>query len=416
MPLLGQYLDSIGFTGTQIGSITSAGAAAAIVASIFWGRVYKKSENKKRLISKLVLTSAIFCVALYFVNIYIVFLLMLCVLYFFQAPSVLLLDAMTVEDGLAFGTIRKWGAVGFALGVFLAGMIAEYIGLSVIFSIYVISFSIFTVIIYRMSKVAQRDSLEFPEHETAGKSTKRVDDENRINLEVNSDTEIQADLETQQSFDTQQNFQAQSDFDNKQLSLNTKSKKTLYKNRKYINLVVCAFFILGSITANNTYFGFLFVEGGGNLAGIGVAFLLMAGSEAPFMAWTSKLAKVFTLERTLLVAILLSVARFAWYASGPPALLLLIFFFLQGMTTGIIIVEFVRYIAKVVNEEDLGFAISLYYALGGGLSGIFCQMIGGILLDHFGASGVYAFFAIMNFIGACIYMIGRLHKEEAEKK
>ena len=43
-PLIGQYLDGKGFTGSQIGAITAAGTASAIFASMFWGRVYSASN------------------------------------------------------------------------------------------------------------------------------------------------------------------------------------------------------------------------------------------------------------------------------------------------------------------------------------------------------------------------------------
>jgi PPP family 3-phenylpropionic acid transporter len=356
MPLIGQYLNAIGFSGTQIGTITSAGTATAIFATVFWGKLYNKSENKKNVILKLIIAAALVCLSLYFVHMYTVFLLMFCVLYFFQAPAVTLIDAMTIEDGQLFGAARKWGAVGFALGVFFAGRIAEITGLSVIFFLYAGCFIVFAAIIYIMSTGSADKKPAPPE--------------------------------------------------------SLKPKVAIYKNKKYIKLVICAFFVNGTITANNTYFGFLFIEGGGTIAGIGLAFLLMAGSEAPFMAWADKLAKTFTLEKTLLAAMCLSAVRYAWYAGGPPASLLIGLFFLQGMTVGIIIVEFVRYIAKIVDTEELGFAIAVYYALSSGLSGIFCQMAGGIILDHFHAGGIYVFFSCMNLLGASIYIVGKLYKSE----
>jgi PPP family 3-phenylpropionic acid transporter len=212
LPLIGQYLSSIGFSGTQIGSITSAGTATAIAASIFWGKIYNKSRNKKGFIFKLVIMAAIVCVSLYFVNIYILFLLMYCVLYFFQAPSVTLVDAMTIEDGREYGAARKWGAVCFAIGVFIAGKIAEITGLSIIFFIYAGCFIVFALILYMMS--------------TGSRDKKPVD--------------------VRES--------------------KKKAGTALHKNEKYIKLVICAFFLLGTITANNTYFGFLIVESGGNIA------------------------------------------------------------------------------------------------------------------------------------------------------
>lgn len=39
-PMIGQYLSSIGFSGTQVGIITSLGTGTAIVAGFFWGKIY----------------------------------------------------------------------------------------------------------------------------------------------------------------------------------------------------------------------------------------------------------------------------------------------------------------------------------------------------------------------------------------
>ena len=358
LPLIGQYLNYIGFSGTQIGTITSAGTATAIFASTFWGKLYNKRKNKKSFVCKLIIAAALVCVFLNFIENYFLFLIAYCVLYFFQAPSVALIDAITIEDGQSFGAARKWGSIGFAIGVFITGQIAEMFGLSMIFLIYIISFTVLAAIIFSMSR------------------------KNRDKSALLDDA----------------------------IEKPTEKSKAFYQNKKYILLVICTFFLYGTIGANNTYFGFLFLEGGGTLAGIGVAFLLMAGSEAPFMAWAGKLSERFTTEKLLLVAFCLSALRFAWYATCPPAALLLGFFFLQGMTTGLIIVEFVKYIAKIVSKDELGFAISVYYALGTGASGIFYLMLGGVILDYHGIGVVYAFFACMNVLGATIYVIGRLHK------
>ena len=359
LPLIGQYLSFIGFSGTQIGTITSAGTATAIFASTFWGKLYNKRKNKKSFVCKLIIAAALVCVFLSFIENYFLFLMVFCVLYFFQAPSMALIDAITIEDRQSFGAARKWGSIGFAIGVFITGQIAELFGLTMIFWIYIVSFTVVALIIFVMSRA--KSDKPIIHDEAAEKVTE-------------------------------------------------KSSAVFYKNKKYILLVISAFFLYGTIVANNTYFGFLFIEGGGTLAGIGVAFLLMAGSEAPFMAWAGKLSERFTTEKLLLVAFCLSALRFAWYATCPPAGLLLGFFVLQGMTTGIIIVEFVKYVAKIVKEDELGFAISVYYALGTGVSGIFYLMLSGVILDHYDIGMVYAFFACMNLLGVVVYVAGRLHK------
>ena len=50
-PLIGQYLSSIGFSGTQVGIVTSLGTASAVFAGIFWGKIFANSEKKRKIIA-----------------------------------------------------------------------------------------------------------------------------------------------------------------------------------------------------------------------------------------------------------------------------------------------------------------------------------------------------------------------------
>ena len=86
-------------------------------------------------------------------------------------------------------------------------------------------------------------------------------------------------------------------------------------------------------------------------------FLFMAGSEAPCMAWVHRFSNRFTLERMILFAMILSACRFFWYGTGPSAILLMATFFLQGIVNGILLIEFIRYAAKVVDVACLGLSI-----------------------------------------------------------
>ncbi len=175
-------------------------------------------------------------------------------------------------------------------------------------------------------------------------------------------------------------------------------------------LIASSFFLLGTNVANNTYFSFLYIEGGGTLAGVGTVFLLMVGSETVFMALSNRISAKIGLERAILIAMVISVLRFGWYSTGPTYTWLLAFFFLQGAVNGILLVEFIRYIHQTVEPAQLGLGISLYYAISNNLSTIFCQFIGGMALDYGGGPGVYLFFACYNIIGVVLYLIFGLYK------
>lgn len=76
MPLIGQYLAFIGFSGTQIGTITAAGTCVAIFAGAFWGKVYDGSKNKYLLIMLLCLAASLIAVSLLAIRWYPLFLLL----------------------------------------------------------------------------------------------------------------------------------------------------------------------------------------------------------------------------------------------------------------------------------------------------------------------------------------------------
>ena len=133
MPLIGRYLAQEGFTGAQIGTVTAAGTLVAIFASAFWGGVFDRCQNGRKVVRTLCICAAAIALGLSTVHIYGIFLIIYAVMYFFQAPVMGLVDAMCLEDGKALGSARMWGAVGYALGVFISGRIAGAVDLRVIF-------------------------------------------------------------------------------------------------------------------------------------------------------------------------------------------------------------------------------------------------------------------------------------------
>lgn len=128
------------------------------------------------------------------------------------------------------------------------------------------------------------------------------------------------------------------------------------------------------------------------------------------MAWTEKLEKILTMERMILISMIISALRYLWYSTEPTPEPLIGTFFLQGMVNGIILVEFVRYIAKLVEPAMIGMAMTLYQAVSYNGSTILCQIIGGAILDDYGSLEVYLFFSAYNMIGIILYIWFKLYK------
>ena len=350
-PLIGQYLSSIGFSGTQVGTITSLGTGTAILAGLFWGKIYANTSRKKILLAFMCLAAATLGVVSTGTTIFIIYAVIYSGMYFFQGPIHGLSDAFVLDRSEHFSAIRATGAAGYAVAVFVAGRVAESTGLKSIFFMYAGAYVIAACFFLR------------EEEPTTFRTA-----EEKVKMSV------------------------------------------LFKDRNFVKLLICAFFLMGTNVGNSTYFGYLFREQVGSVAGIGVAFLLMAGSEAPFMALTPVLSRKFGAEKTLLFAMVMAVIRFGFYSTGPDYKVLLATFFLQGMTNGIILVEIVKYFGRIVEPRLSSVSISVFYAIGNSLSVILCSFIGGIMLDMAGACAVYRFFAIFNFVSVILYIALGMHR------
>lgn len=390
-PLIGQYLYSLGFDGTQIGTTIALSTVIAIFATTFWGERYNNSLKKKRVVVFLCLISALWALVLLSVEIYVVFLIGFMILFFFYSPIMGLNDAMTIESGQSFNSIRKWGSIGFAVATFVAGKCAEAFGLWIIFPGFSLSFVLSALAIWIMIRRDEGPNI-FLKPMSKGGGNPNPDSEANLGHSKDDLAEVAPDIGTP----------------------HLKEERTKYihliKNKKYLAILISAFFVMGTNVANNTYFSFLYIEGGGNIGGVGTAFLLMAGSEAIFMALSKRISQKISLERTILIAMIISVLRYGWYSTGPSSGLLLGTFFLQGIVNGIILVEFIRYIHKTVEVKELGMGISLYYAVSTNLSTIFCQFLGGLALDFGGGSAVYLFFSLYNVVGVVVYLLFGLQR------
>lgn len=373
-PLIGQYLDNIGFTGAQIGMVTAACTAVGIGASPVWGCIYHNYRNGRRIILILCIAAAMTVLGLLMVKQFLIFLIGYGIFAFFQTPIMPLNDTLVLEDRAPFGAIRKWGAIGYAGGVFLAGQIADATSLSIILPLCAGAFILTGFFTYQTIRNERGQANVYIRKGSNEPVSHRCNKNNT--------------------------------------GLRNKGSKDLIANKRFVALLLSAFFINGTNIANNTYFGFLYTSSGGSLAGIGLAFLLMCGSEAPFMAWSSRISSKITLERAILAAMIVSMGRYFWYSTGPSSVLLLGTFFLQGIVNGIVLVEFVRYIAKLVEPAVIGLAMTLFQSLSTNCSTIICQLFGGAILEKFGSTGVYLFFALFNVIGIFLYIGFGLHKEK----
>ena len=354
-PLIGQYLSSIGFSGTQVGVVTAFGTGAAVIGGMFWGRVYANSRHKRLVIALMFLFAALSSLVSLSITGFLTYTLIYGLLYFNQGPSHGLCDSMIMDKKENFPAIRAMGAIGYAVAVFICGQLAKAMGL-------------------------------------------------RINFVIHAAVFILAAL-------MMRNFSEPMNYSKKHETGEAIKIRELFRDGDFIKLLVFSFFALGPTMANNTYFSYLYIDAGGDVAGVGLAFLLMAGAEAPFMWLVPWLNKRITTEKLIVIGCAAGLIRFLIYSFGPSRAVLLGTFFLQGILNGILLVEVVKYFGKIVPPRLASLSVATYYALGNSFSSIVCNLLGGVIMDAAGIKATYGFFAVLYVISLVLYLVLGLHKE-----
>lgn len=343
-PMLTQFYSQHEMTGEQLGRLLALGPVVAIVAQPFWGMICDKFRIQKPVLIFTLLTAAAIAVVFPQMQTYMAFVCLILGMQFFQSPMIPISDAMGLtyakERGVEFGDLRLWGAVGFAVGVFVAGYVVSWTHISAIFYLY--AFSLMTA---------------------AGISAGFPDTQERLNIKLGSQI------------------------------------RQLVKLPRYVLFLISAFFIFGPMNANNFYFALLYEELGGAMVGLGFAFLLFAGSEAPFMKWSGAVVRRIGIEWTLVLAGAVSAVRWLWYSTSPSTEMVLWMFFLQGISIGFFLTAGAQYVRMNAPKELRVTALSVYTSFGLGLGTMTMNYTGGIMIDLGSVYTTYLFFMINTLLG-----------------
>ncbi|WP_253907699.1 MFS transporter [Bacillus sp. WMMC1349] len=349
-PLLSVYLkDAVHLSGGQIGLIMSISPVVMIFIQPIWGMASDLTRKPTVLLTLALLFTAIFAFLFSFAHSFVILMVMMVLLSMFQSAVVPLSDSIAIDfaekSKIPYGSIRLWGALGFAAAVFIIGRLAETFHLSVIFYTFMIFLILAAVFASRLPK------------------------------------------------------------ENKTMKVNLKSGiKELLKIKKYFLFLVAAFFMMGPTLAHNIYFGIYINEIGGTLAGVGIAFLFAAGSEAPFMKAANGFIQRFGIERVLLFAVFISSVRWIFYFFMPSLPFVYATCVVQGFSVGLFIPAALQYVRKLAPAHLGATAISLYSAVGNGLGNWFSTYMGGLIFERYSALYVYLFFGILSTLSFLIIL------------
>lgn len=361
LPLLSLYLKSYGLSGIEIGTLLSAGPIVSILVQPFWGIISDRFQaQKKVLLVALVFSTITGCLFPLVGGNFYVLLFMYLLIMLFQSAVIPIIDAISlghvqISKG-DYGSIRMFGSIGFAVAVFVAGQISGLIGLWSTF--YLFGGAMLLCILISITLPQQGVSLA---------------------------SNIWSGL------------------------------GNLLRIPSYVVFLLAAFLIFGPINANNSYFSLFYTAIGGAVAGVGLAFLLFAGSEAPIMKIAARFTNRFGLLPMIIISGVISGVRWFYYASQPTPALVICLFLLQGLSVGLFLPAAASYIRENTPEEVQVTAQAIYAAVGNGLGTVTASYFAGVLLEHLSIFSTYQYFGWSSIIGSLL-LVFLYVKQKASSK
>lgn len=346
-PLITQYYQSINLSGTQIGLISAVAPVVSIITQPLWGMICDKFQIRKGVLFLTLLVSGLTGLLFPAVSAFAFVLLLYTLLSIFQSAVVPVSDSMALgyakKHQVAFGDIRMWGAVGFAIAAFLTGLLVERWGPAMIFYSY---FFAMAMSIFFLRPIPE---------------------------DAETSPQLKAGV--------------------------LAGVKDLLRLPRFILFLIAAFFIFGSVNANNIWFSLYYQEIGGTVAGVGLAFLLFAGSEAPFMKLAGYFVRRWGLELTILLAGGVSAIRWFWYSSAPSTSAVIALFFVQGISVGFYLATAAQFVRENTPASLQVTALALFFSVGHGLGSMVCNLVAGWIKDSFSMLSIYLFFGIATALG-----------------
>ena len=348
-PLLSVYFnEQLHLTTGQIGLLMSLSPIVTIFTQPLWGMLSDLTQNPKKMLLIGQFSSILIALMYSTVNSFSVLVIMVILLAITQSALIPLSDSLALtyiqKIGGNYGSIRLFGSIGFALAALFAGQLAKSYGLIVIF--YVFAFLLFVGILIGFLLPSATPSTNRPSV--------------------------------------------------------IKGLPYLLKQKKFVLFLFFAFVVFGPVNANNTYFGLYIQNIGGTITGVGIAFLISAGSEAPFMQYAKRMISRFGMYNILLLSASVSALRWLLYFTEPPLILVYVSSVSQGLTVGLFIPAALQFVKQQAPQELQSTAVTVYASFGLGLGAWFSTFIGGYLSDYYSIHAIYILFALLSFIGVGI--------------
>jgi PPP family 3-phenylpropionic acid transporter len=136
------YMDAQGASPSEIGWVMGTGGIIGIIAQPIWGVISDRLKTIKRIILLLLILSMTIGYVLFQVESFLYLLLFTGFMYMFLMPIDPLIESLNFQTAehlkISYGSIRTFGAIGYALTSLIAGYTMHYFGANSLAALFVI--------------------------------------------------------------------------------------------------------------------------------------------------------------------------------------------------------------------------------------------------------------------------------------
>jgi MFS transporter, PPP family, 3-phenylpropionic acid transporter len=350
IPFLPVYLADQGLRPAQIGFIVGTGGFVTLITQPLWGMISDKTRTIRKVLLLLIFFSSVIGYFLYDSTSYLQLILFAMLLYFFLMPIDPLTESlnftMAEKSGISYGSIRTYGALGYAVISLITGYVMSYFGansLAFLFAgIGLVSFIV---------------SWMMPDAPVSGKP------------------------------------------------VTLSSLKHFFSNKETLLFLLLVFICAVPARMNDTFLGVYIRELGGSAKLVGLTWFLAAGSEIVVFAlsfWWLRKGKEIIIISFAAAFFFIRYFVSAWITDPQLLAYLQV---MQLLTFPIFYSAAIQYLYRIVPVEWRATGQTVLALLFFGVSGIIASYIGGAIYGAYGGKTLYLFISSISFIGMVFALV-----------
>lgn len=350
-PYVALYYRDLGFSGLQLGILTSLPSIATALTGPLWGALADSLAIHRKILRVVLVIAALMALLATQAATFVPFLFIIGVVAVSLVPIPALLDsyAVTIGErvGRSFGSFRVWGSIGFIVVVLVMGQVMAG-GIS---SRFLVAYAICIVMTWASMFTVPKLFERRPRPLLDG-------------------------------------------------------LHSIKRNRPFLLVLLVAYLLASGMGVVHAYLGIHIRELGGGADLVGIAYAAAGISEIPVVAFGGWLMARMGAHRLVIVALVMYSVRFvALGFVGSPSWVIAAQT-LHGLTFGAFMVASVTMAHRLVGRENAATAQALLGTMSFGFGAITGSLGGGALLDVVGTTMIFRGVAGLMLIALTVYIVG----------